>query len=59
MPQLELKKQISVFVPLSDWKAIRFEAARRRIPITELCRKWMEPELRRIRDTPWRPSEEN
>ncbi|MEX0703775.1 MAG: hypothetical protein WD069_16880 [Planctomycetales bacterium] len=59
MPQLELKKQISVFVPLSDWKAIRFEAARRRIPITELCRKWMEPELRRIRDAPWRPSEEN
>lgn len=55
----ELKKQISVFVPLSDWKAVRFEAARRRVPMTELCRAWMEPQLRRIRDLPPGPAEEN
>lgn len=59
MPTTELKKQVSVFLPLSDWKAVRFEAARRRIPMTELCRRWMEPELRRIRDRLVRPAEEN
>lgn len=42
---LELRKQISLFVPLSEWKAIRQEAARQRIPMTELCRRWMKPGL--------------
>lgn len=41
----ELRKQISLFVPLSQWLAIRHEAARRKIPITELCRRWMRPKL--------------
>ena len=51
MPSIpvELKKQISIFVPLSDWKAIRHEAARLRIPITELCRRWMQSDLERLR----------
>lgn len=45
----ELRKQISIFVPLSDWKAIRQEAARQRIPMTELCRRWMHPQLKALR----------
>jgi hypothetical protein len=45
----ELRKQISIFVPVSDWRAIRLEAARRRIPITELCRQWMRPHVVQLR----------
>jgi hypothetical protein len=45
MPDLDIRKQISIFVKLSDWKAIRLEAARRRIPMTELCRQWMKRDL--------------
>ncbi len=48
MPQTELRKQISIFISLSDWKAIRQEAARRRIPMTELCRQWMSRDLQRL-----------
>lgn len=48
MATLELRKQISIFVKLSDWKAIRREAARQRIPMTELCRRWMAPDLGRL-----------
>jgi hypothetical protein len=51
MANVELRKQISIFVPLSDWKAIRHEAARRRIPMTELCRRWMKPDLTRVRNS--------
>lgn len=46
------RKQISIFIPLSDWKAMRLEAAAQRIPMTELCRRWMEPGLRSIRQGP-------
>lgn len=49
MSQLEIRKQISIFVPLSDWRAIRQEAARLRIPMTELCRRWMRPEIVQLR----------
>lgn len=31
----EIRKQISLFLPVSDWKILRLEAARRRLPITE------------------------
>lgn len=48
----EIRKQISIFVPISDWRAIRDEAARRRIPITELCRRWIRPHVRRLRESP-------
>lgn len=41
----ELRKQISIFLPLSDWRALRGEAARQGVPITELCRRWLEPHL--------------
>ena len=35
------RKQISIFVPLNDWKALRQEAARQRVPMTEICRRWI------------------
>lgn len=41
----QLRKQISIFVPLSDWKNIRLEAARLKVPMTELCRRWMKSNL--------------
>lgn len=50
MATAEIRKQISIFVPLSDWRAIRFEAARQRIPMTELCRRWMKRDLDRLRE---------
>ncbi|TWT63143.1 hypothetical protein [Rubinisphaera italica] len=46
----EMRKQISIFVPMSDWKKIRHEAARNRIPMTELCRRWMRPEIERLQE---------
>ncbi len=49
MATSEIRKQVSIFMPLSDWKALRWEAARLKIPMTELCRRWMEPEFQRIR----------
>ena len=45
----ELRKQISLFVPLSDYRVIRDEAARQRIPMTQLIRKWMKPSLKRLK----------
>ena len=50
MNRTEIRKQISIFVPISDWRVLRDEAARRRIPITELCRRWIRPELQVLRD---------
>lgn len=49
MPDTEIRKQISIFVPLSDWKAIRLEAARLKIPMTELCRRWMREDMTDLR----------
>jgi hypothetical protein len=47
--KVKLRKQISIFLPLSDWKAIRLEAARLRIPMTELCRRWMKEDMEKLR----------
>lgn len=46
---LELRKQISMFVPLSDWRMLRAEAARQKIPMTELFRRWMGPGMEELR----------
>lgn len=46
-----VRKQISFFITLADWKALRHEAARQHLPMTELCRRWMEPELQKLRET--------
>uniref|UniRef100_A0A7C2K161 CopG family transcriptional regulator n=1 Tax=Schlesneria paludicola TaxID=360056 RepID=A0A7C2K161_9PLAN len=48
----ELRKQISLFLPVADWLALRREAARRRMPITRLCVQWLEPELEHLRRHP-------
>jgi len=48
----EARKQISIFIPVSDWRAMRHEAARNQIPMTELCRRWMKPEMERLRQVP-------
>lgn len=45
MPIAELRKQISIFLPISEWRALRAEAARLGVPITELCRRWMAPHI--------------
>ncbi|HTN01277.1 hypothetical protein [Planctellipticum variicoloris] len=45
----EIRKQISLFLPVSDWRILRLEAARRRLPITELCRQWMRPHMDKLR----------
>ena len=56
MKSSELRKQISLFVPISEWRAIRHEAARRKMPITELCREWLRPELRQLLEKPTKQS---
>lgn len=48
-PCREFRKQISIFIPVSDWRAIRLEAARLRIPMTELCRRWMNDDIEQLR----------
>jgi hypothetical protein len=52
MVPTELRKQISIFLPLSEWRALRQEAARLGIPITELCRRWIAPQMARLREEP-------
>ena len=50
MPQSEIRKQITLFLPLSDWQAIRMEAARLKVPVTELCRMWLGPSIEELRN---------
>lgn len=57
MSDLEIRKQVSIFMPVTDWKLIRDEAARRRIPMTELCRRWMKAELTSLRRRRYVPDE--
>lgn len=52
------RKQISLFIPLADWKNIRREAARQRIPMTELCRRWMQPSINDLRQHPQPPADD-
>lgn len=46
--EAEPKKQVSLFVPLSEYRAIRDEAARRKMPMTELVRGWMRRDLDKL-----------
>lgn len=41
-----MQKQISIFLPLEEWKALREEAAKKRTPITERCRNLIYSGLR-------------
>jgi hypothetical protein len=52
MPDDVFRKQVSIFLPVADWRALRREAARRRVPITQLCREWLEPALDHLRRHP-------
>jgi hypothetical protein len=54
----EIRKQISIFLPLSDWRALREAAAVRGVPITELCRQWMLPHLSQLRECAPRAGQE-
>lgn len=47
-PSREPSKQISLFIPLSEWKVLRQEASRLKVPMTELCRQWMKPQVQRV-----------
>jgi hypothetical protein len=38
----QIQKQISIFVPISTWRALRHEAAVKKIPITEIARQLMQ-----------------
>lgn len=46
------RKQVSLFLPTSDWLNLRREAARRNVAITELCREWLRPHLAALASTP-------
>ena len=47
-----LRKQVSLLVPIEDWRNLRIEAARRGVPMTELVHGWIEPQLAELRDNP-------
>jgi len=44
----EQRKQISLFIPVSEWRALRLEAARQQVPMTELCRRWLKPQMQKL-----------
>ncbi|MBA3315710.1 MAG: hypothetical protein M3552_02635 [Planctomycetota bacterium] len=48
----QLRKQISVSLSVADWRVLRDEAARQRLPLAELCRRWLSPDLNRLRRHP-------
>ena len=45
----KLRKQISIFISLSDWKLIRAEASRLGLANSQLCRAWIIPYLETLR----------
>ncbi len=47
----QLRKQISMFLSASDWRALRDEAARQRVSLAELCRRSLAPALRAIKSS--------
>lgn len=46
----ELRKQISLFLSVTDWRLLRQAAAQKRIPITRLLQEAIEPLLRPLRE---------
>lgn len=45
-----LRKQISIFLPIAEWRVLREAAAKEGVPITELCRRWICPKIGQIQD---------
>lgn len=48
----QVRKQVSIFLPAPEWRALRDEAARQRLPLTELCRRSIRRDLNRHRQVP-------
>lgn len=44
----EIRKQIMIYVPLSEWKALYRESARLKKPITALIKKWIAPHVDKL-----------
>ncbi len=44
----EIKKQFTLHVPLTYWKAARDEAARQNVPMIKLIRQWIDPHVKKI-----------
>lgn len=53
-----VRKQVSFFLPLQQWVLVRNEAIRLGIPITELCRRWMNDEMARLQSLVATPAPE-
>lgn len=47
-----IRKQVSVYLPAPEWRALRDESVRRGLPMAELCRRCLGPGLERLRRTP-------
>lgn len=45
MAPREIKKQVSIHLPLSEFKVIQAEAARLKIPMSELVRRWIREDF--------------
>ena len=48
MSMPELKKLVTVFIPLSWYKALSAEAAERKCGMTDLLREWIKPEITKL-----------
>ena len=46
----ELKKQIGLFIPRSDWKLLTVYSVKTGIPMSRLILNWIEPELKKLRE---------
>jgi hypothetical protein len=45
-----LKKQVSIQVPIEDWRMLRDYSARRKLTVVDICRTLLEPGFERLRD---------
>lgn len=45
---LALRRQLSLFVPVAEYRVLRDEANRRRIPVAHLLRQMLEPDYSRL-----------
>lgn len=51
MPNLQtrkIKKQISIYLPIEEWRALRAAAVAQKIPITRLAMKLMEEGVAKV-----------
>lgn len=53
----EIKKQITLIVPVSDWNAIRREADLLGISMGELCRRLLAADLAQLKREQARPQQ--